>query len=76
VICTHPTLVIFRIRLGRNKRKLILEAKLIRLRAVILVTAFFTLTASTWAQGKALELSQIIPLPDLHDDAFLLSDGA
>jgi DNA-binding beta-propeller fold protein YncE len=43
---------------------------LIRLRAVILIAAFFTLTASTWAQGKALQLSNIIPLPELHDGDF------
>jgi len=31
---------------------------------------FFTLTAGAWAQGKALQLSQTIPLPDLHDGDF------
>ena len=41
-----------------------------RLRVVILVTTFFTLTASTWAQGKALQLLQTIPLPELHDGDF------
>jgi hypothetical protein len=41
-----------------------------RLRAVILVTTFFTFTASTWAQGKTLQLSQTIPLPELHDGDF------
>jgi hypothetical protein len=43
------------------------EAKLTKLRAMILVTAFFGLTASAWAQGKSLQLSQTIPLPELHD---------
>jgi DNA-binding beta-propeller fold protein YncE len=28
------------------------------------------MTASNWAQGKALKLSQTIPLPDLHDGDF------
>jgi DNA-binding beta-propeller fold protein YncE len=40
------------------------------LRAAILITAFFTLTAGTWAQGKALDLSHTIPLPELHDGDF------
>jgi hypothetical protein len=46
------------------------EAKLNRLRAVILVMTFFSLTAGAWAQGKALQLSQTIPLPELHDGDF------
>ena len=41
-----------------------------RLRAVILVTMFFVLPAGAWAQGKALQLSQSIPLPELHDGDF------
>jgi DNA-binding beta-propeller fold protein YncE len=43
---------------------------LIRRRLLIVFTAFFTLTGSVWAQGKALELSQTIPLPELHDGDF------
>jgi hypothetical protein len=46
------------------------EAKLNRSRTLILVVTFFALTASAWAQGKALQLSQTIPLPDLHDGDF------
>src|ERR1700732_133883 len=46
------------------------EAKLNRSRAMILVTMTFTLTAGAWAQGKALQLSQTIPLPELHDGDF------
>ena len=46
------------------------EANLKRLRAVILVTMFLTLTAGARAQGKALQLSQTIPLPDFHDGDF------
>jgi len=41
-----------------------------RTRVVILVVTFFALTAGAWAQGKAIELSQTIPLPDLHDGDF------
>jgi DNA-binding beta-propeller fold protein YncE len=41
-----------------------------RLRAVILVTLFLSMTAGAWAQGKALQLSQTIPLPELHDGDF------
>jgi DNA-binding beta-propeller fold protein YncE len=41
-----------------------------RTRVVILVVAFFALAAGAFAQGKALELSQTIPLPDLHDGDF------
>lgn len=41
-----------------------------RLRGLFLVTTFFALTAGAWAQGKALQLSQTIPLPDLHDGDF------
>lgn len=41
-----------------------------RLRPLIVLTAFLTMTASNWAQGKALKLSQTIPLPDLHDGDF------
>jgi len=37
---------------------------------MILVTMTFTLTAGAWAQGKALQLSQTIPLPELHDGDF------
>src|SRR6202048_1514098 len=37
---------------------------------MILVTIFFTLPACAWAQGKALELSHVIPLPELHDGDF------
>ena len=37
---------------------------------MILVTMFFTLSAGAWAQGKALELSHVIPLPELHDGDF------
>jgi DNA-binding beta-propeller fold protein YncE len=43
---------------------------LTRLRPLIVLTAFLTMTASNWAQGKALKLSQTIPLPDLHDGDF------
>jgi DNA-binding beta-propeller fold protein YncE len=43
---------------------------LIGRRLLIVVTAFFTLTGSIRAQGKALELSQTIPLPELHDGDF------
>jgi DNA-binding beta-propeller fold protein YncE len=43
---------------------------LTRLRPLIILTAYLILTPSTWAQGKALELSQTIPLPDLHDGDF------
>src|ERR1700682_1292281 len=50
--------------------KLMREANLNRSRAMILVTMFFTFTASAWAQGKALELSQTILLPELHDGDF------
>ena len=46
------------------------EAKLNRLRAMILVTMILSLTAAARAQGKALQLSQIIPLPELHDGDF------
>src|SRR5258707_14411686 len=46
------------------------EVNLNRSRAVILVTMFFTLTAGARAQGKALQRSQTIPLPDLHDGDF------
>src|ERR1700680_3459352 len=46
------------------------EAKLNRLRAMILVTTIFSLTAGARAQGKALQLSQTIPLPELHDGDF------
>src|SRR6202022_2820138 len=46
------------------------EANLNRSRAMILVTMIFTLTAGAWAQGKALQLSQTIPLPELHDGDF------
>jgi DNA-binding beta-propeller fold protein YncE len=41
-----------------------------RLRAVILVTMFFGLTSGASAQGKALQLSKTIPLPQLHDGDF------
>ena len=41
-----------------------------RLRPLIVLTAFLIMTASNWAQGKALKLSQTIPLPDLHDGDF------
>ena len=41
-----------------------------RSRAMILVTMFFSLTGSAWAQGKALALSQTILLPELHDGDF------
>jgi hypothetical protein len=37
---------------------------------MILVAMFFALTASAWAQGKALQLSQTILLPELHDGDF------
>ena len=37
---------------------------------MILVTMFFALATGAWAQGKALELSQSIPLPELHDGDF------
>src|SRR6202790_3187595 len=37
---------------------------------MILVTMTFTLTAGARAQGKALQLSQTIPLPELHDGDF------
>jgi hypothetical protein len=43
---------------------------LTRLRPLIVLTAFLIMTASNWAQGKALKLSQTIPLPDLHDGDF------
>lgn len=46
------------------------EANLNRSRAMILVTMSFVLTAGAWAQGKALQLSQTIPLTDLHDGDF------
>jgi hypothetical protein len=46
------------------------EANLNRSRGMILVAMFFALTASAWAQGKALQLSQTIPLPELHDGDF------
>jgi hypothetical protein len=46
------------------------EVKLNRPRAMILVAMFFALTASAWAQGKALQLSQTILLPELHDGDF------
>ena len=46
------------------------EVNLIRLRTMILVTMFFALTPGAWAQGKALQLSQTIPLPELHDGDF------
>ena len=46
------------------------EAKLNRLRAMILVTTIFSLTSGARAQGKALQLSQTIPLPELHDGDF------
>ena len=41
-----------------------------RSRAMILVAMLFALTASVWAQGKALQLSQTILLPELHDGDF------
>lgn len=57
--------------LSRNEiATLIREAKLNLTRAVILIVLSFALAAGARAQGKALELSQIIPLPDLHDGDF------
>jgi DNA-binding beta-propeller fold protein YncE len=41
-----------------------------RLRTMILVTMLFSLTAGAKGQGKALQLSQTIPLPELHDGDF------
>ena len=41
-----------------------------RSRAMTLVTMFFALTGSAWAQGKALALSQTVLLPELHDGDF------
>jgi DNA-binding beta-propeller fold protein YncE len=41
-----------------------------RSRAMISVAMFFALTASVWAQGKTLQLSQTILLPELHDGDF------
>jgi DNA-binding beta-propeller fold protein YncE len=46
------------------------EVELNRSRAMILVTMFFALTASAWAQGKALALSHTVLLPELHDGDF------
>src|ERR1700692_1404549 len=46
------------------------EVNLNKSRAMILVTMVFTLTAGAWAQGKALQLSQTIPLPEFHDGDF------
>ena len=46
------------------------EVNLKKSRAMILAMMIFTLTAGAWAQGKALQLSQTIPLPDLHDGDF------
>ncbi len=37
---------------------------------MILATVFFALASSGWAQGKALQLSQTILLPELHDGDF------
>jgi DNA-binding beta-propeller fold protein YncE len=46
------------------------EVELNRSRAMTLVTMFFALTGSAWAQGKALALSQTVLLPELHDGDF------
>src|SRR5580704_19096199 len=46
------------------------KAKLNRLRAMILVTTILSLTAAARAQRNALQLSQIISLPELHDGDF------
>jgi DNA-binding beta-propeller fold protein YncE len=37
---------------------------------MILVTMLLSFTGGAWAQGKALQLSQTIPLSDLHDGDF------
>ena len=59
--------VVFR----RSRRKnSIREVKLKRLRTMILVTVLFFLAAGAKAQEKALQLSQTIPLPELHDGDF------
>ena len=41
-----------------------------RSRALIWVTMFFAMATSAWPQNKTLQLSQTIPLPELHDGDF------